>query len=362
MPFMQRITWSGIALHAGALPGYPASHGCIRMPVGFAEQLFDMTKLGLRVVVVRDDMRPVEFSHPALFKPGPIRSQVAAAAPAVPTRSADDLQTRRMRLGAPPPAATQAPRTWRAVAAARRAEAERLSEKTEEARRAAVKAHAEFARTMKSVRIAEHTVRRAEMQLAQVEREMGEKSSPELEEKKAAIGTALSEAKAQVDDLPCGGAGEASCGCCGPRGSAGGGDRKVGCRDRGQDCGEQAGAGVGAHQPADADALCPAGLPSDLRHAGDDPRSRRSDRHHHFHGGELHRRRRGRALDRARHVPGRDRDTANRWREGATPRRAAPSRAGRDRRRRCQGRDRARKHPAGGRRAHRRVHRRRAPR
>ena len=198
MPFMQRITWSGIALHAGALPGYPASHGCIRMPVGFAEQLFDMTKLGLRVVVVRDDMRPVEFSHPALFKPGPIRAQVAAAAPAVDT-SADDLQTRRMRLGAPPPAATEAPRTWRAVAAARRAEAERLSEKTEEARRAAVKAHAEFARTMKSVRIAEHTVRRAEMQLAQVEREMGEKSSPELEEKKAAVGTTLSEAKAQVD-------------------------------------------------------------------------------------------------------------------------------------------------------------------
>jgi hypothetical protein len=198
MPFMQRITWSGIALHAGALPGYPASHGCIRMPVGFAEQLFDMTKLGLRVVVVRDDMRPVELSHPALFKPGPIRSQVAAAAPTVDT-SADDLQTRRMRLGAPPPAATEAPRTWRAVAVARRAEVERATEKAEEARRTAVKAHADLARTMKSVRIAEHAVRRAEMQLAQVEREMGDKSTPELEEKKAATVTALSEAKAQVE-------------------------------------------------------------------------------------------------------------------------------------------------------------------
>jgi len=49
MPFMQRITWSGIALHAGALPGYPASHGCIRMPHGFAERLFEMTAMGMRV-------------------------------------------------------------------------------------------------------------------------------------------------------------------------------------------------------------------------------------------------------------------------------------------------------------------------
>ena len=46
MPFMQRITWSGIALHAGVLPGHPASHGCIRMPHGFAERLFDLTKHG----------------------------------------------------------------------------------------------------------------------------------------------------------------------------------------------------------------------------------------------------------------------------------------------------------------------------
>jgi hypothetical protein len=69
MPFMQRLTWSGVALHSGALPGYPASHGCIRMPHDFAGQLFDATRMGMRVVVVRDDMSPVEFAHPALFKP-----------------------------------------------------------------------------------------------------------------------------------------------------------------------------------------------------------------------------------------------------------------------------------------------------
>ena len=51
MPFMQRLTWTGIALHAGALPGYPASHGCVRMPLKFAELLFGATRLGTPVVI-----------------------------------------------------------------------------------------------------------------------------------------------------------------------------------------------------------------------------------------------------------------------------------------------------------------------
>lgn len=51
MPFMQRLTWSGIALHAGNLPGYPASHGCIRLPLGFAKLLYGVTRLGLTVVI-----------------------------------------------------------------------------------------------------------------------------------------------------------------------------------------------------------------------------------------------------------------------------------------------------------------------
>src|SRR5664279_3012887 len=60
MPHMQRLTWSGIALHGGHLPGYPASHGCVRMPFDFAEQLFDMTQMGLRVIVAPADVAPVE--------------------------------------------------------------------------------------------------------------------------------------------------------------------------------------------------------------------------------------------------------------------------------------------------------------
>ena len=69
MPNMQRITWNGIALHGGPLPGYAASHGCVRMPFGFAEKLFDKTRIGMRVIISPNDAEPVEFSHPALFVP-----------------------------------------------------------------------------------------------------------------------------------------------------------------------------------------------------------------------------------------------------------------------------------------------------
>jgi hypothetical protein len=79
MPNMQRITWSGIALHGGPLPGHPASHGCVRMPYGFAEGLFDKTRLGMRVIIAPNDAEPVEFSDPALFVPN---ADAIAAAPA----------------------------------------------------------------------------------------------------------------------------------------------------------------------------------------------------------------------------------------------------------------------------------------
>jgi hypothetical protein len=74
---MQRITWNGIALHGGPLPGYAASHGCVRMPYGFAEKLFDKTWIGMRVIISPGDAEPLEFSHPALFVPN--REAIAAA-------------------------------------------------------------------------------------------------------------------------------------------------------------------------------------------------------------------------------------------------------------------------------------------
>src|SRR5215469_8679202 len=78
MPHMQRITWSGIALHGGPLPGYPASHGCIRLPYDFAARLFDLTRLGMRVIVAPTDVTPIEIAHPALFMPKPGADALAA--------------------------------------------------------------------------------------------------------------------------------------------------------------------------------------------------------------------------------------------------------------------------------------------
>ncbi|MDD1450240.1 L,D-transpeptidase [Sphingomonas sp. H160509] len=67
MPFMQRLTWGGIAMHAGNLPGYPASHGCIRLPPAFAKLLFGITRLGITVVITQDARVPVVAATPSLL-------------------------------------------------------------------------------------------------------------------------------------------------------------------------------------------------------------------------------------------------------------------------------------------------------
>jgi len=74
MPYMQRITWSGIALHAGVVPGHPASHGCIRLKNEFAIRLWHLTKRGTRVIIAHDDVQPIEITNPHLFKPKAVSS------------------------------------------------------------------------------------------------------------------------------------------------------------------------------------------------------------------------------------------------------------------------------------------------
>jgi L,D-transpeptidase catalytic domain len=69
MPYMQRLTWSGVALHAGVVPGYPASHGCIRLPHPFAVELWGMARLNARVVVAPDDATAVPIEHASLPAP-----------------------------------------------------------------------------------------------------------------------------------------------------------------------------------------------------------------------------------------------------------------------------------------------------
>ena len=81
MPYMQRITWSGIAIHAGVLPGHPASHGCIRMPMAFAVKMYGWTRLGARVVITPDEMVPTNFSHPLLVTQKVAPQPIAADEP-----------------------------------------------------------------------------------------------------------------------------------------------------------------------------------------------------------------------------------------------------------------------------------------
>jgi hypothetical protein len=86
MYFMQRITWSGVALHQGIVPNYPASHGCIRLPEAFAKQLWGTTQVGVRVIITHGETAPHEISHPVLF---------AAKAPDVVALAPDSLDAVR---------------------------------------------------------------------------------------------------------------------------------------------------------------------------------------------------------------------------------------------------------------------------
>jgi L,D-transpeptidase catalytic domain len=147
MPHMHRLTWSGIALHGGPLPGYAASHGCVRLPFAFARSLFDATQLGMRVIVAPGDVAPVEIAHPALF---PANSETSV------------------------------------LAAARAAAADEAGKTADQARLAAMTASREVGKATVAVRVAENLKARAEEQLAAAE---------------TALGSAISdEAKAQAED------------------------------------------------------------------------------------------------------------------------------------------------------------------
>jgi hypothetical protein len=214
MPFMQRITWSGIALHAGALPGYPASHGCIRMPYSFAERLFDLTKMGLRVVVMPRDAAPAPIAHPALFKPAPVVAEAATAT------APDPVQ--KMRLGGVEPGANVPPPTispprlgtLKSIAAAKKAEADAAAKKADEARLAAVRATGEAARAKRAVALAEREKARAETQLKSAElaygaaegdankqraEEVKTKAQAKVDEAEAKLKEATAEAEAKAE-------------------------------------------------------------------------------------------------------------------------------------------------------------------
>jgi len=99
MPHMQRITWSGIALHGVLLPGYAASHGCVRMPFDFAARLFDATRLGFRVIVAPTDVAPIEIAHPVLLLSKPGAGALAAARTAEADEAARKADRAKLAAG-----------------------------------------------------------------------------------------------------------------------------------------------------------------------------------------------------------------------------------------------------------------------
>lgn len=178
MPYMQRITWSGVAMHAGVVPGYPASHGCIRLPAGFAPQLFGMTRMGARVVVTPSDVRPVEFSHPLLPLP---KMHEAPAIPASPTQqaaSSPSVELASMDTAAVENGSAAAPATPKllnpidyAKALKQRALADRSAADlaTKNALAAAQAAGGEARQAVEDVRKAEADLKDAEARLAAIE-------------------------------------------------------------------------------------------------------------------------------------------------------------------------------------------------
>jgi hypothetical protein len=158
MPHMERITWSGIALHGGPLPGYAASHGCIRLPYDFAARLYGVTRVGMRVIVAPTDVAPAEISHPVLFVAKP---EIAAHA------------------------------------AARVAEADEAGKKATQARLAAVAASREAAKAQMTLRTAENLKLRADAQLAAAQKALASANSPEKEER---ANEAVGKATAKVEE------------------------------------------------------------------------------------------------------------------------------------------------------------------
>ena len=75
MPYMQRLTWGGVALHAGNLPGYPQSHGCIRLPYNFSKELYKVTKMGGTIVVEGDAIKKIDSTRGTVISPMDVKGQ-----------------------------------------------------------------------------------------------------------------------------------------------------------------------------------------------------------------------------------------------------------------------------------------------
>jgi len=208
MPHMQRITWSGIALHGGPLPGYPASHGCVRLPYKFAKELFDYTKLGTRVIISRSDVSPVPISHPLLFKRTPYEQNAGIVTKAVA------MVGDAMALGGPSndPEASDVPADvaehaalLREIIETKTAEADAIDAKAEPLRPEVKKLKPDMTRAAKALKSAQKSydwrAGRVEKYTKKAEEAKSEKSKAYWERLKAKEQEKLDAAKEKLDKV-----------------------------------------------------------------------------------------------------------------------------------------------------------------
>jgi lipoprotein-anchoring transpeptidase ErfK/SrfK len=211
MPFMQRITWSGVAMHTGHVTGHPASHGCIRLPGGFAQKLWGMTRIGERVVIAPYDLSPTEISHPALPAPkmrSPTEASAATladaglrdgfadagAAPLLnPRRYAEQLKTKSAADAA---AASKAATEASVALNAKRQEAARASAELRSAEAAESSARAKAEAAAKAAETA--AAKRQDVATAKPDLPTNDGASP-AEAAKAKADAALAESKARLE-------------------------------------------------------------------------------------------------------------------------------------------------------------------
>ncbi len=226
MPNMQRITWNGIALHGGPLPGYAASHGCVRMPFGFAEKLFDKTEIGMRVIISPVDAEPVEFSHPALFVPN--KDALAAAPAKAETLAREAAEAAKAADEAKKAAATAARETATRTASLRKLQGLKT------------RADAELAYADKVLAAAKTDQAKARAE------DLKQKAATRAADLATQLDTASADAKSKPDAARRKGRRQ---GGPGPKGRHRQGGERRQARAR---------AGLGLHQPRDAEALCSA--------------------------------------------------------------------------------------------------------
>ncbi len=173
MPYMQRITWTGISMHIGVRPGYPASHGCIRLPDDFAYQLYQVSKLGMRVILVRDDIAPVEVAQPAMFTPAS-------------GQSAGDVSS-----------------SLKELASQKSQEADAATRRYKEAKHAVAKIAREIRTAKRALQYLERRLARAQAGLAGAQRAVETAKTPEhtqrAEAAKAKAAANLEDAQAKLD-------------------------------------------------------------------------------------------------------------------------------------------------------------------